>query len=329
MKNAMSVILWSIALVLAGRPAAAQIVDVNQFKTTVYQQTNAAPPAAPNYPNAYFFGTYVDTDPAYTVTNLIVTSPSGAYLFLNQYSPTYFENGSPYYSNPTNFDNDFPGGTYDYNFNYTDAFTNTYNADVIFDISTNDLNAASIPAFTPDCWTAMQAVDPSQPFTLTWNSYSLTPGADVAYTFISISDQATGNSTISPSGPPGLTSTNLPAGTFQYGRVYNVSLYFSERQFPVDYGFGNDSIVVGWDNLTTTTLVTLPLWLQITPAGPNVLLTWPADATNYHLESTASLSSASPWTTVPNLPTLIGPTNQLVLPASNASAFFRLAAAGN
>lgn len=328
MKNAISVIFWSIALVLAGRHVAAQIVDVNQFKTTVYLQTNSAPPAAPNYPNAYFFGTYVDTDPAHSVTNLIATSPSGAYLFLNQYSPTYFENGTPYYANQTNFDTDYPGGTYDYNFDYTDTYGNTDNADVIFDISTNDLNAAIIPAFTPDCWTAMQAVDPAQPFTLTWNSYSLTPGADVAYTFISISDQATGNSLIGPSGPPEVTSTNLAAGTFQHGRVYNVSLYFSERQTPVDYGFGGDSIIAGWDNLTMTTLVTLPLLLQIAPAGTNVVLAWPADATSYHLETTVSLFPASTWTTVPNAPTVLGTTNQLILPAGQTSAFFRLAAAG-
>ena len=95
MKNALPVILWSIILVLAARPAAAQIIDINQFKTTVYQQTNAAPPSAPNYPNACFFGTYLDADPAYSVTNVVVTSPSGVELTLNQYSPAYFENGTP------------------------------------------------------------------------------------------------------------------------------------------------------------------------------------------------------------------------------------------
>ena len=329
MKNALPVILWSIILVLAARPAAAQIIDINQFKTTVYQQTNAAPPSAPNYPNACFFGTYLDADPAYSVTNVVVTSPSGVELALNQYSPAYFENGTPYYANVTNFDTDYPGGTYEYNFNYTDAYSNTYNADVIFDISTNDLNAAAIPAFTPACWTAMQAVDPAQPFTLTWNTYSLSPGAALAYTFISISDQTTGNAIIAPSGPPEIISTNLAAGTFQYGRVYNVSLYFSERQYPVDYGFGGDEITVGWDNLTQTTLITLPLLLQITPAGTNVVLTWPADATSYHLETTTSLAPASSWITVPNPPTVIGPTNQVTLPVSNPRAFFRLATAGN
>ena len=329
MKNAISVVLWSIALVLAGQRAFAQIVDVNQFKFTVYQQTNAAPPAAPNYPNAYFFGTYLDSDPAYSVANVVVTSPSGVELPLNQYSPTYFENGTPYYDNVTNFETDFPGGTYDYNFNYLDTSSNWVNADVIFDIATNDLFATSIPAFTPDCWTAMQAVDPAQPFTLAWNTYSLTPGADEAYTFIGISDQATGASIIAPSGPPEFTSTNLAAGTFQYGRVYNVSLYFSERQFPLDYGFGDDSITAGWDNLTTATLVTLPLWLQITSAGTNVLLTWPADATSYHLETTPGLSSANTWAAVPNPPTVFGTTNQLILPVSQTSAFFRLATGGN
>lgn len=328
MKHAVSTIGCSLAMGLASLPAIAQIIDVNQFKTTVYLQTNAAPPAAPNYPNAYFFGTFVDTDPASSVTNLIATSPNGAYLFLNQYSPTYFENSSPWYATQTNFDTDYPGGTYDYNFNYLDTFSNWVNADVIFDTATNDLNATSIPAFTPDCWTAMQTVDPAQSFTLTWNNYSVTPGADLAYTFIGISDQATGNGIIGPSGPPELTSTNIAAGTFQYGHIYNVNLCFSERQLPVDYGFGGDRITVGWDNLTTTTLITLPLLLQITPAGASIILTWPADATNYHLETTDSLLPAS-WSVVTNLPAVIGTTNLLVLPTSHTSAFFRLASAGN
>jgi hypothetical protein len=313
-------------VILGGHRLVAQVFDVNQFKTTVYSQTNAAPPTAPDFPDSYFFGTYIDTDTNYSVTNVTVFLPNNNLFLLNQYSPTYFENGSPYYSNETNFDTDFPGGTYDYNYNYTDSASNIDNVDILFDLDTNDLDTATIPAFTPACWTAMQAVDPTRDFTLSWNSYTLTPGADYAETFLNISDHATGNGIIGPNGPPEITSTNIPAGTLQYGRVYDVSLYFSERQNPPDYGFGDAFITVGWDHLTQATLITLPFWLQIAPAGTNVMLTWPAYLTNYHLETTASLPAT--WSVVTNLPAINGTTNMLTLPAAGTSAFFRLAAAG-
>jgi hypothetical protein len=245
-------------------------------------------------------------------------------LPLNQYSPTYFENSTPYYSNITNLDTDYPGGTYDYNFNYTDIFSNFGNADVIFNVSTNDLFAAAIPAFTPACWTAMQSVDPAQDFTLSWNNYTLTPGADYAYTFININDHESGLQAIGPSGPPGLTTTNIPAHTLLYGRVYDVSLYFSERQAPLDQGPFGAQVTVGWDNLTMATLETLPLWLQIAPAGTNVLLTWPAAATNYQLQAAVSLTAAGAWNFVTNQPVVSGTTNFLTLPAVNSSTFFRL-----
>ena len=324
MKKHMACLLPAVLVVAAVPRLPAQVLDVNQFETTVYLQTNAAPPAAPNFPNAYFLGTYIDTDPDDDVTNVIVYSPGTGMLPLNQYSPTYFENSTPYYSNITDFEADYPGGTYDYNFNYTDMVLGFVNTDVIFDVSTNDLHATSIPAFTPACWTAMQSVDPAQDFTLSWNAYPLTPGADYAYTFINISDHASGTSAIGPSGPPGLTSTNIPAYTLLYGRVYDVSLYFSERQNPLDQGPSGADITVGWDNLTMATLQTLPLWLQIAPAGTNVLLTWPAAATNYQLQAAASLSAVGAWSVVTNQPVVGGTTNFLTLPAVNASTFFRL-----
>jgi hypothetical protein len=324
MKNSMLRLWPAILVVAAGPRLAAQVLDVNQFETTVYLQTNAAPPAAPNFPNTCFFGTYMDADPGDDVTNVIVYSPGAGVLPLNQYSPAYFENSTPYYSNITNLNTDYPGGTYDYNFNYADIFSNFDNADVIFDVSTNDLHATSIPAFTPACWTAMQSVDPAQSFILNWNAYTLTSGADYAFTFITISDHSSGLQVISPSGPPGITATNIPAGTLLYGRVYDVSLYFSERQTPPDQGISDAQITVGWDNLTMATLQTLPLWLQIAPAGTNVLLTWPAAATNYQLQAAASLSAASAWNVVTNQPVVSGTMNFLTLPAANPSTFFRL-----
>jgi hypothetical protein len=325
MNNAILRLLLTALILTAGHRLDAQVLDVNQFKVTVYRQTSSAPPVAPDVPNGWYFGTYIDTDPAAGVTNVTVYSPGNGVLPLNQFSPTYFEASTPYYANETLFDADYPGGTnYDYNYEFTDGTASTYIEDELFNISTTNLYATSIPAFTPACWTAMQTVDPAQPFTLTWNAYTLTPGADLAYTFISINDHATGNGVIAPSGPPEITSTNLPAYSLQYGRVYDVSLFFSERQTPPDYGLSDASIIAGWDNLTLTTLQTLPLWLQIAPAGTNVLLTWPAAATNYQLQATASLSAGGLWQAVTNPPIVSGATNWLTLPARAASTFFRL-----
>ncbi len=304
------------------------IGDVNQFKITVFSQTNSAPPAAPNFPNAYFFGTYIDTDPSSYVSNVVVYAPSEVNLTLNQFTPTYFENSSPYYADETNFDADYPGGTYDYNFDYLDPSSTPVNADLYFDISTDNLYPTNVPAFAPDCWSGMQQVDPAQDFTLSWNSYDLTPGADYAFTFINISDHETGTFAAGPSGPPEETSTNIPANTLEYGRVYDVGLYFSERQMPAGSGVGVGSITAGWDYLTQTTLLTIAPWLKIAPAGGNVILTWPALAANYQLEKITGLSAANTWNAVTNVPVVNGTTNVLSLPVTNGSAFFRLAPLG-
>ena len=323
MKN---IIRW-LLLLLVSLPAyrlAAQILDINQFKITVYHQTNAAPPTLPDFPNAYFFSAYIDTDSSYDVTHVTVYPSSSVELVLNQQNPTYFENGTPYYSNETNFDTDYPGGTYDYNFDFSDSFGDIFNGDIYFDISVTDLYATSVPAFTPACWSAMQAVDPGRDFTLSWNNYTLAPGADYAETFLSIRDHNSGSSVIGPNGPPEITSTNIPAGTLQYGHVYDVSLYFSERQTPVDYGNDGAQVTVGWDNLTQTTLATRPLWLNIALAGEDVRLTWPAYAASYHLQSSSQVSSGV-WNNVTNSPVLAGTTNSVDLPVAGTAVYFRLA----
>jgi hypothetical protein len=329
MKSAILCLFLSMVTFMAGPPVSAQVLQVDQFKTALYSQTNSAPPTTPNFPDAYFSGTYIITDPDYSVTNVVVFAPNGGQFDLAGDGTYYFSYGSPFYANETNFDQDFPGGTYDYNYDYTDSASNTYNEDILFDCSTNDLYPAVIPAFTPACWTAMQTVDPARDFTLSWNNYALTPGAGYAYTFLSINDATTGNTVLGPSGPPAMTSTNILAGTLQYGHIYDVSVDFSERQNPSDYGYGDAFITVGWDNLTQATLITLPLWLQIAPAGTNVVLTWAADATSYHLETSASLSPSSTWNVVTNLLSINGTTNVLTLPALKASAFFRLAPVEN
>ena len=59
--------------------------------------------------------------------------------------------------------------------------------------------------------------------------------------------------------------------------------------------------------------------------GSQVLLQWPASATNWMLESAPSLP-AQQWQTVPATPQRINDSYQLLIPATHPSAFFRLSA---
>jgi hypothetical protein len=64
--------------------------------------------------------------------------------------------------------------------------------------------------------------------------------------------------------------------------------------------------------------------LSITLAGNNVVLSWPASATNL-LQSTTSLDPATFWVNVTQTPTVINGQNYLTNPVSGAHQFYRLA----
>ena len=63
------------------------------------------------------------------------------------------------------------------------------------------------------------------------------------------------------------------------------------------------------------------LTISGTPTG--ILLRWPANAANYRLESSPTMS-APRWSPVPVTPTLVGNEYQVALPATGPSQFFRL-----
>lgn len=66
-------------------------------------------------------------------------------------------------------------------------------------------------------------------------------------------------------------------------------------------------------------------WLQIQTMGTNVLVSWPAAAANYQLETATDLfPSITVWSILTNEPTTNAYTAQLLLPASGGRRFFRL-----
>ena len=303
------------------RPLQAQVVNFSLFKVTVYHQTSVAPPAAPDAPNAYYLGVQLNSIDSPGFADVTFSDPPGDSYVLAPLTSDYFNYGSPYFSAKADLDAMFPSGEYDFQVDYTNAAFDT-GALIVPDY---DLYATNAAAFTTNCWAAMQHVDPAADFVLAWNAFSQQPYTTAAFSFVDIFSEITGEAPFSADFvTPDTTTTNIPANTLKYGQTYRVNVFFSNRQDTQNAGFGNALGTVGFDNLTYTTLVTVPPRLSISAANNEVLITWPALAANFALQSTAQLPAVGAWSTVTNLATNSGGANCLLLPATGQSMFFRL-----
>jgi hypothetical protein len=310
-----------VVLAFASLSLNAQVTNFSVFKVTVYQQTGGTPPSTPDTPNAYYFGAQLNTSDSTGYLDVNLTGPGAApTAYLSEITPYYFDFGSPYYADKPGLDADYPSGEYDFYVDYTN-----FSEFGSVTVPAQELYATNVAAFTTNCWNAMQQVDPAQDFTLNWNSFVASPGTTSAYTFIDIFNENTGEAPFSADFlTPDTITTNIPANTLQYGEVYRVNAFFSNRQDTSDAGFGGALGTVGFDNLTYTTLITIPPWLKISAANTNITLTWPVLSTNYVLESAVQLSAGAVWSTITNVPTPVGYTNVLTLPAAAPGRFFRL-----
>jgi hypothetical protein len=317
----------------------AQVVDVGQYRQIVYQQTNASSQVTLRQPDDYYFFSVLDADPtkALEYSPFMVFTPSAANeeFVMAEESTYYFAFYGQFYADKADLDTNYPAGGYDYVTTYSDPTNDAPKSDnVIVFAPTNELYSATLPAFSTNCWTAMQNVDPAVDFPLSWNSYGLTPGATYATTFVNAYDSQTLDNTTYGGyyyyGDPGITSTVIPAGSLDYGRTYVVELFFSTRVTSTTTNTDGSAVALtfGYDDVTAAILTTLAPPLKITPAeNQSVMLSWPARATNYVLQTTSDLNCPDCWAEVPDSPDVNGTTNQLTLPIENARAFFRLAPA--
>ncbi|MEY2427500.1 MAG: hypothetical protein QOJ40_385 [Verrucomicrobiota bacterium] len=67
-----------------------------------------------------------------------------------------------------------------------------------------------------------------------------------------------------------------------------------------------------------------PPQLAILPYGPNVILTWPTNATGFTLQSTTNLVSPAGWTAVSPKPVVVNGQNAVTNPVSGPQQFYRL-----
>lgn len=86
--------------------------------------------------------------------------------------------------------------------------------------------------------------------------------------------------------------------------------------------------LLGWIELRPIQAQSLPV-LEIRSDGADLLLTWPANADGFRLETTGRLSAGTSWELVPETPELNGNASFLKLLAGEAARFYRLASFGS
>jgi parallel beta-helix repeat protein len=112
-------------------------------------------------------------------------------------------------------------------------------------------------------------------------------------------------------------------GEYFQGKIDEVSIYnraLSPQEIQSIYAAGSGG--------KQPIVPVVPVSLSVTRSDTNILISWPASATNYVLQSAVSLSPPIRWTTVNDAPTVANGLKTLVMSPStgtNAAVFFRLA----
>jgi hypothetical protein len=106
--------------------------------------------------------------------------------------------------------------------------------------------------------------------------------------------------------------------------IGNVPVSFSDQPIPRGISDSNASVLIA-DYIDTAVVVNPRFSLKITQSATSFTLSWPASATNYVLQefSNPSLTAGS-WTSVQATATIKNNENQVVIPVSGTSRFYRL-----
>jgi hypothetical protein len=187
-------------------------------KIHFYDQTSAgAPTLEPEIP--YFFTASTTLASNRTATGITLTMPTGGVsnLMQNFVAPeNYFFFGT--YTNLAAFNATFPAGNYVFN---VMASTSNQNVTVNLPAGLTQPNAPHVANYA-----AAQAINPAQPFQLTWDAFQ--GGTTADHISLAIGDTFETPDAGSPGALTGTaTSFTIPAGTLQPGSNYNATLTFS------------------------------------------------------------------------------------------------------
>lgn len=294
---------------------------VSIFQVTKYAVYGQASSAALSFTTYEFFAQTVLASNR-TATSITVTIPvtaSVVSLDEDALQPQRFS-AATFMPNQTTFDTTFPIGNYV--FNVTPAQQVTVNLP--------NFSQPNIPVIGN--YNAAQTIDPSQPFTLMWNTYSNAAGKDWILLNISAASGGTLFQTPLFDQPGSLsgsaTGVTIPAGVLPANSTNTVFVGFAHTTSVTNGGNVSVAVVatVTLFAIRTTTAgsVTGPApTLAIIHSGTNVLLEWPTNATGYNLQFSTNLALTN-WSATLPAPVVVN-TNEVVTNAmSGAARFFRL-----
>ena len=292
-------------------------------KYALYRQTTNAPPPLFTY-EFVEQATLASNRTATAITLAIpATPPRTNLLFESLLEPERYQTNlfTPIL---TNFVTNFPAGSYVFN------VTNNVSSQQVMVTLPNDSlpNAPQILNYTN-----AQAVNPSLPFTLNWNTF--TNGGSADRIVLQINEPSmNGNSGLllfqtSLYGPPdGLDGTamsvTIPAGVLPANFTNDAFVVFAHVTATTNATTQTTTIVgsATYFTIVTTAASATPI-LAILESGTNVLVQWPTNVSGYTLAFASNLTS-SPWSI--NLPApVVVNTNEVVTNSiSGMARFFRL-----
>ena len=108
----------------------------------------------------------------------------------------------------------------------------------------------------------------------------------------------------------GILGTNLPVNYVNFRLYHDISTGLTDTA----------------DNfeISSMTISSIPIKLNIQIAGTNAILSWPTYASGYYLESTTNLGPSAVWNTNFPPPVVINIQNVVTNPISGSRQFFRL-----
>jgi hypothetical protein len=278
-----------------------------------YEQTNSAPPVLAKKP--YVFDAQTALASNLSATSITVTLPTSAVsnLVEDALTPEKYDLNVGA-TNLATFNSDFPTGDYTFTING----------------SSPQQVAVDLPVFAqPNApqitdYTAAQSINASQPFTVTWNTFTNGTSADL------ISFEVLGVFQTPDFGQPGAlngtnTSFTIPAGTLQPGTNYSAALGFYH------YTLATNGTVITLAYVGSLTGVlyfktatnSAPPLLTISQSGTNVILAWPTNAAGFNLEYATNLNSPS-WNTNLPAPVVINTNNVVTNGISSTQRYYLL-----
>jgi len=238
-------------------PARAGIAQVDIFKNVVYTQNSGSAPTTPT--NYFADAELVEANPGDFDSATVLfpgastyTSP-GTPVNLPVESPTQFGIG-PSYATQADMDSDFPEGTYTFTGTNSGTATSvTAPLDYSVPVDGPDAFTADIPALTSATFNALQGMDPTQPFTFNFNSYTPNGNTNSAGTFLEVFGTSFGFS-----GADTSTSATMAANTLLPNTTYTYELDFSNRINGTTTASDNSPVfsLVGFDVRTDGTFTT-------------------------------------------------------------------------